>query len=916
MVKNGRRAQALARDLGSACVVVIAVACASKEPSWVRASIPALQTETRLVKNDEAPWMLPTHTRPEHYQLTLRLDPGAEGFSGAVEIDVNVSKPTTALVLHGRGLAVGRASVTSEGVIHEARVSQEVGADPRAEPDLLVLDLDRAVVGKVKLRIEYSGRLRDDMRAVYRTREGGKSYLFTQFEPMDARAAFPCFDEPHHKTPFSISIEVPPGNLAVANMPERTHSEVGSFVRYDFQTSLPMPTYLVAWAVGDLEARSLDSDGDRPEIRVVMPSGRGARGDLALRAARRHLSFLEGYFKSPYPYPKLDLLAVPEFDALAMENVGLVTFREELLLVTKDSPTATQGLMSSVLSHELAHMWFGDLVTLKWWDELWLNEAFATWMANKAMEANEPEFSAREGFLGWLGGAMWEDSLSTARAIRQPVKTQTDSFRSFSGITYAKGAAILDMTEGWIGSEAFRDGVVRYLDAHAWGSATSEDLFLALGAHFRPVREVMNSFTTQAGVPQIKVRAECASETVTLTLEQRPFIPLGSEPGHFEGRRWSVPVCPVLGLSKGRTEDCYLLREPAQSFSLSSKECPSWVHPNADLNGYYHGELEVADLEKLAALPAEALSHREQVGVMRFMSTALDAGTLDLDVFLRLGQVMFKTSERRQAVWDQFLGVLYQLETNMISPPQRASFEAYVGGLSGPALDRLGLTDRVGDSPHERGLRAALFAAAGELARDRKVVEWSKDATRKFLAAPASSPRDLVGRALPLAVATNDRMIFDGLLSFARTATVAEDRVLALSALGAVTQPELVRVLLDMVLEKEVSASDASGVLGALLWEPENRGVIDPWFKENFETLSGAFPTFSFREIVLAAMSRCDLDDREELESFYRAHLEKLEGMDGVLEESRDAAKRCAAFKAHHEAALRRFLAVPAARKR
>ncbi len=882
----------------------------------------------RLIDNEREPWLLPGSAHPRSYRLSLRLDPEADHFSGVTEIDLSLEEPSAALVLHGRGITVSRATVTV-GARHLAlRVSEHSGADPRAAPDVLVLDADEVLSGELTLRLDYQAPYRTDLRGVYRTDQDGKSYLFTQFQPMDARSAFPCFDEPHHKTPFEVTIETPRGNLAVASMPEKSRHEAGDFIRYEFEASPPMPTYLLAFAVGDLQVRSLGPDptapagtgsralraGSRatsfgPPIRLITTAGVGSRGDLALQATREHLDFLEGYFGSPYPYPKLDILAVPEFAAAAMENVGLVTFREDLLLVTEDSPSSRRVEMNEVVAHELSHMWFGNLVTMKWWDELWLNEAFATWMATKSVEASHPEFHAREGFLGWLSGAMSQDTMPTARAIRQPVKTQTDTFRAFGWITYAKGAAVLDMTEQWLGSQEFQRGIRRYLKAHAWGSATSQDLFEALSDGEHPVQRVVDSFTTQAGVPYVRVSARCDETGVSLKVDQTPYVSLGSSEAHLRGRRWTLPLCVVLGGEQGRVEECHLLTEATHTFPSQLTECPRWIHPNADLNGYYRSAISTAELERLVRLDSAVLSHREQVGVMRSMSGGVEAGILQVEDFLRLGAVMLASPGRREAAWNQMLWLLYRLETQLVTEQTRTAFERFVTRLVGPALRRVGFEPKPGEAAETKGLRGALFSAAGHLAKDPEVLRRSVELARAFARQPDSVPRDEAQRALPIAAATGDRGVFDGLVRLARSTRVAEDRVLALQALGASTDPELVQKLLLGVLEKDVPPADVRHFLGGLLWEPRSKTLTYPWFREHFATLADSLSLFEMRGYVRAALDRCSLDDRDEIEAAFRPLLEGREAMDEVLPESREGAQRCAAFKAHQQASLNRFLA-------
>lgn len=892
--------------------LLAATSCAgSNTPPPSAGAVPLEQTLPRLVENSKQPWMLPQNARAVSYEIQLRLDPSQDSYLGSVRIAAHLEKPSAAIALHGRALSITRAWIKDGERTLSARISSQTGADPRGEPDVLVLDFAQALVGEVSLELEFEGRYRRDLRGLYKTGTDSDAALFTQFEPMDARGTFPCFDEPDQKATFQITLDVPEGFMAASNMPETARTKQGKWTRFEFEISPLLSTYLVAFAVGDLHFRSWEGAADQKPsipIRLVTQGDKTTRGSLALDAAQKHLRYLEEYFGSPYPYPKLDVIAVPEFESGAMENPGLVTFREELLLVEASSSTGARENMSSVMAHELAHMWFGDLVTMSWWDDLWLNEGFATWMANKSVDAIEPEFHIREGFLGWLSWAMWEDSRPQARAIRNEVHTQTDAMRAFSGVTYAKGAAILDMSEQWVGKEAMRQGIQSYLQKHAEGNATSQDLFTALGGTDQPVSEVMDSFTNKAGVPVVSLTSSCSDAQLDLALSQSAYAPLGTTPKNDQDKLWQIPVCVAFPQEQGRREECVLLNQRKSTTQLKIDHCPAWVFPNVDQNGYYHFRITDTDLLTLAKLPPSTLSPREQIGLMMSMDAGVESGQLNLGEALTIAEIILKSPPRPKALWDSLLSRLYGAEAHLLQSEQEGSFELYVRRLVAPEVRRLGVVDRPGESEADRGLRRSLLDALGRLGRDPGTIAQALATTRRFLKDPSTVTGDEASVALPLAASTNDERLIEQLLAFAKHTPVAEQKVLALRALGSVTDAALARIILERVVRGEIAASDAGTVVGGLFWQPELNDLGAPWLDEHFDQLTQTLPPFILRDIAQAALSRCTLEDRDHLERSFAPRFSKVEGMDGLLEESRQGAARCAAYKARQQASFEDFL--------
>ena len=415
-----------------------------------------------------------------------------------------------------------------------------------------MLSFDRVIpVGPADLEIDYEGAFATGLRGLYRVEEGGRWYAFTQFEPTDARRAFPCFDEPGIKTPFTVTVTAPADRsrspTCASRPPPRSRGGNGR-VKFEFEASPPLPTYLVAIAVGAFDLR--EALAGTLAIRLAAVSGKARLGGGALAAARGQLVELERYFGRRYPYAKLDLLAVPSFGAGAMENAGLITFREERILLDERASLAARIGMAGLIAHEAAHQWFGDLVTMAWWDDLWLNEAFASFMADEIVDAWRPATRARLQALALKSQVMADDSLATARRIRQPVRSTSEAQEAFDSVTYAKGRAVLAMTEAWLGPDAFRAGLRGYLQRHEWGNATADDLYAALAAASdgRDVAGVMRSFTDQIGVPRrhrsIRMRA--------LFDDRRPAAPARvPDAGAPRGPRYVVAGARLRGRRHG-----------------------------------------------------------------------------------------------------------------------------------------------------------------------------------------------------------------------------------------------------------------------------------------------------------------------------------------------------------------------------
>ncbi len=529
----------------------------------------------QTVSGEEAPppGRLGRAVVPVHYDIDLSIDPSKDEFSGSVDIDVALAEPRAAIWLHGKDLKVTEAYVT------DAK-SRRIAADyaEKLDSGLALLSLAETLpAGPATLHIAYSAAFNTSGNALFKVERGDRAYAVTQFEAIAARQAFPGFDEPGFKAPFDITIVARQDDVVVTTTPEAKREELGGGrTRHVFKTTRPLPTYLIAFAVGPYDVKDIgpippNAVRDRPvPLRGIAARGQGDRFTYALENTPGLLTALENYFGTPYPWEKLDLIAVPEPVGWAMENVGAITYDEYGIMMDADAPVEQRRAYASTHAHEMAHMWFGDLVTPKWWNDLWLNESFATWMQSKAAQAHWPEGEfGRETLKGALG-AMAGDSLAAARAIRQPVEYSEEADAAFDDITYEKGGGVLAMLERYVGEQAFRDGVRAYIKAHADGTATAEDFIGSIATVSRRdnIPRAFQSFIAQPGVPLVSVRRDCSdAASPRLEVSQSRYAPLGSaiEP---QGSRWDIPFCVSWQGGDGRASQCTLLTDRTRVLPL------------------------------------------------------------------------------------------------------------------------------------------------------------------------------------------------------------------------------------------------------------------------------------------------------------------------------------------------------------
>ena len=659
---------------------------------------------------------LPQAAIPENYKLTFTPDLNKASFSGEETITVILLKPSSEIVLNSADIDIKEASITSGGV------SQAAAASFDKEKEMATLGVGKPLAaGPAEIHIKYTGILNSQLRGFYLgTDSNGHKYAATQFESTDARRAFPSFDEPAYKATFDITVIADKAHTVIANTKAISDTPVPGADKHTvrFATSPKMSSYLAAFVVGEFEYVEGSSDGI--PIRIYSSPGKKQLGTFALEATESFLRYFDHYFGIKYPYGKLDIVGLADFSAGAMENIGLITSREILLqLDDKNASLGQRKAVAITISHEIAHQWFGDLVTMQWWDDVWLNEGFATWMEGKAVDAWKPAWQAGldevngDPILSTLG-ALNVDSLASTRSIHQPAETPDQIQELFDGIAYGKTAAVLRMLEGYLGPETFRAGVNEYLKQYAYGNSTADDFWSTLArVSKKPVDKIMPTFVNQAGIPLLSIKEECTGKNTTVSVTQQRYFYDRDALNGANDQLWQVPICMKTSQT-GNQSKCELLTRKEDTFTVPG--CPAWVLANAGGNGYYRSGYQPAVVHALAREAETALAPVERIILLSDTWAAVRVGRQPLGDYLTLAEGL--QSERTDAV----LGLLFRdlsfIGKYLVNENDRVTYQAWLRGLLTPIVKEVGWAPKAGESDSQKNLRANLLQVLGGSGRD------------------------------------------------------------------------------------------------------------------------------------------------------------------------------------------------------
>ncbi len=846
---------------------------------------------------------LGNEARPLAYAAELRVLPSQETFSGEIHIDLELARRTSFLWLHGHGLTVTNAYLEQAG----RRLPAKAVAGGE---EFLGFALDQPVrAGKAQLHIAYNGTVSDkDFSGLFRRRQDGLWYAATQFEATWARRVFPCFDEPSFKVPWRVTLHVPADDVALGNTPILSETpEPGSMKCVRFAVTRPLPSYLIAFAIGPFDVRDLGKVGrDNTPVRIFTPRGRATEAAFAAEAIPALLTRLEDYYQIPFPYEKLDHVAVPQFDG-AMENAGLITYSETMLLTPPRRQTSSfKRECADTCAHEMSHQWFGDLVTMAWWDDLWLNEAFATWITPKMLRDWQPGWHVDLDQVVAAGSAAHADSLVNARSIRQPIEADEDIDNAFDDITYDKGAAVLNMFEAWTGHETFQRAVRSYLQEHAWSNATTADFLKALDRAARqPIAPAISTFLDQPGIPLVSVAlAESSGTNLVLTLSQRRYLPLGST--GKTNAHWRIPM--ELRYASGNQEIQLrrLLTRASETISLAAGSTNRpWLLANEHASGYYLTAYPADLLRRLSEIGPPKISAAERISVAQSLTAAVRSGDLPLGDALALQPILLHDPERRVVTLAaDFISGLRELVPDSLKP----EYGAYLRKIIGPLVSNASWESGADESEDQRIQRLALLSL---LARDGQSIWLASEAKRLALAwmdDRSAIPPDAVGNVLDIAAHFADAPLFDRLLNEAKKAIDPSDRQQLVTALGACTDPALVRRALQALVARDFLPLDSVSLLRSLSSHAETRGLAYDFVKQNYDAVTAALPREIFWYLPMMAQGFDDLGRRYDVQAFFQNRDPKLTGGPRIVAQVVESISLNRAFKAAQQPPLVRFL--------
>jgi puromycin-sensitive aminopeptidase len=824
--------------------------------------------------------LLPAEVRPVAYRISLSPNLTGFTFGGEQTVDIEVSQATSQIVLNAAELEIQEAHVLRDG---QRIPAQSIALDAEQETATLTFAAPLPT-GTMQLFMRFTGILNDKLRGLYRSEytllDSTKRIMATtQFEAPDARRAFPCWDEPAQKATFEISLVIPSDLTAISNMPIVSETPQTSGTKLVcFAESPVMSTYLLAIMVGEFECVEAQAEGTL--VRVWTTPGKKEQGRFALDVSCRLLSFYHHYFGIPYPLPKLDLIAIPDFAAGAMENWGAITYREVALLVDPaHSSAATKQRVAIIIAHEIAHMWFGNLVTMEWWNDLWLNEGFASWIEYKAVDHLFPEWDMWTQFIfADSGPAMSLDGLRNTHPIEAEVKTPHDINELFDAISYSKGAAIIRMLEQFLDEETFRRGLVHYLSSHQYGNARTEDLWEAL-AHVsgKPVKAIMDTWTKQPGYPFLHVDEEPLEHghPVLSLVQRRFFLDHDEALDRQDASLWHIPVGIKSAVAKTshftmleRREATVRLPEP-----LPSGDGSPWIVVNVGRTGFFRVNYSAEMWDRLRpAIESKALPTADRLGLESDAFALMRAGYLPAPQFLVL--VSAYSQEREYPVWSDLVGSLGWVSSVLAGEPFEPQLKAFARDLLRPIVAHLGWEPQFNESHLDALLRGIVLHEIGHY-DEAVVIAEARARFDHYVRNPQAVHPDLRSTVLNLAAYGGDRSTYETLREVERRATLQEEKLRALGALTHFQQQDLLHDALDLSLSPEVRSQDTIRVVAGVAANPHGRALAWEFVKRNwaeFDRRYGGGGFLLMRLIEAVTSHFATLSKEQEVAEFFLSH--------------------------------------------
>ncbi|PKH00448.1 M1 family metallopeptidase [Paraglaciecola sp. MB-3u-78] len=829
----------------------------------------------------ETAFRLSTFIQPSFQQITLKVDPDSPTFSGETTITIDVTKATDTIGFYQKDLNIQQAYLTSGDTripltvtshdyeIQHGKASQNIAAN------------------RYTLHIVFDGNFNTTSDGMYLSKFEGLNYVFTQFEDMYARRAFPSFDEPGFKIPYQVTVISPEKHTVLSNTLVNKRTVKDGWQTVEFNKTKPMPSYLVALAVGELD--SYDIPNLSVPGKIYTPKGQAQRTKFAAKHTAGILQKLESYFGSSYPYEKLDFIAVPNFTFGAMENVGLVTFRSSLLLLNDEPRLAEQSSTLNVIAHELAHMWYGNLVTMAWWDDLWLNEAFASWMASKVMMDLYPE----QNFKGRLvqEGAFGADASPTVKPVKKVVKSQTDVMDGL-GLNYSKGESILQLIESMVGEEAFQKGIQTYMKNNAFSNAQADDLWKVLStvADF-DVPAMMKTYLEQPSYPLVEFAANGV-------ISQSRYHLKGAE---VKEQTWIVPLA-ISYKKNGKISRTNLFLNTAKT-TVSELAEADWIFPNENAMGYMRWKVSADQLSALLD-DMSVLNTREKKSLLYNTEALFSAGEIELGEMMAVMDALVDDKDPMigRAVVSTMSEFLY-----LVDKDNEVLFGQFVAKKLTPWFERLGVEDQPSDSTDTTRLRGAVYGILSRYANTPKVEKTSAELANKYLEDPTSVPRSIATRALRNMSRFSDQDWFAKLRDFYVANTDANIRGTVSRAMIFTDEQKIAKTL-DFALSDHVSPANAITNVYVASSGLDDQTMFYAWLDKNFDALSKKMPAYHIASMPEYFSNSCNADNIKLAEKFYANKKANFEGMARSYDIAIDSSKQCLSLKEANQANFNRYL--------
>jgi len=840
--------------------------------------------------------------QPLSYRAELNLDPTKTDFTGTIHIRLSIPEPLSTLWLNASKITVQSASLKAGEKSLPATVVP--GGD-----DFIGFQFPQpSPVGNAEMTIHYAGHIRvGDGAGIFAATDKGEKYLLTQFEATDARDAFPCFDEPSYKVPWQLTITHPAGTSAVSNTPPSSTRTAGGMVVDAFKETKPLPSYLIAFGVGPFEFVPAGTAGrNHVPVRIVVPEGRSAEAAWAAEVTSTILTRLEHYFGIPYPYEKSDQVSVPFSNGFgAMENAGMVTYGQTLILADPKNDTITRRRgYASVAAHELAHQWFGDLVTTNWWDDIWLNEAFATWTEQKILREWKPEWKTAMNDVDAKLFAEGEDSLISARQIRQPIRSKADIGDAFDGITYEKGAAVIGMFENWMGPENFRAGVQNYIRRYAFKTATAGDFLDAVSSGGkRNVTAPFSTFLNQPGVPIVSASVDCKGPKPVVHLHQKRYLPTGSRGS--TNSVWSIPVC----MRYPGGEQCPLLTTSTADVPLeNASSCPDWLQMNSGAKGYYRVEYSAP---LLASISRANLTGPERDDFVTNAAALAKGGRMSAADAMTIAANYANDPERD--VVKRTIDLVAGISNTLVPEELRPNYQRFVQKTWEARARELGWRPKPGESDETRLLRGPLLEVVAIEGGDHQLADEARALALGWLDRPASLSPDIVSPVLSTAAYYGDAALARKFLDAALKTQDRQSQRRILNALTSFRDPAAADVAHAALMTGKIDFTSGINLLFAGGGDLPGREYRLRWIEQNFDRILQdhpevfGFPTASF--LPRAGEGMCTPEERTQYTSFFAPRASKVPGAQRAYDQTLESIDLCIAQVSAERRSLETFLA-------